>query len=238
MPNPDPTPDAVTAGSRRDDPRAAIPGDRRDDPGADAATAPAPDPHAARPSGSKASVAPGDDPGIAQLIAFWLDAGPSRWFTKDAAFDAEFRRRFEALHFAAARRDLDAWAAAADGAMALVLLLDQFPRNAFRGTAHMFATDPLARRVADRMIAAGFDLRVDARLRAFCYLPFQHSEILADQHRSIDLNRPLDPSSLHWAEVHAEIVERFGRFPHRNPMLGRETTAEEAAFLAGGGFAG
>ena len=226
MPNPDPTPAAAASG-------------RPDDVDANVATVLASDPDTAPPPESDAAVAaPADDPRIAELIAFWLDAGPSRWFTKDAAFDADFRRQFEAAHLAAARRELDGWAATPDGAMALVLLLDQFPRNAFRGTAHMFATDPLACHVADRMIAAGFDLRVDARLRPFCYLPFMHSESLADQRRSIDLNRPLGPSSLHWAEVHAEIVERFGRFPHRNPTLGRETTAEEAAFLAAGGFAG
>jgi uncharacterized protein (DUF924 family) len=181
---------------------------------------------------------PPADPRAGEIVAFWLDAGPRRWFTKDAAFDAVFRERCGELHFAAARRELDGWCAQPRSAIALVLLLDQFPRNAFRGTAHMVATDPLARWAADRMIAAGFDLAIEPALRPFCYLPFMHSEALADQQRSLALNAPLGPSVMHYAHDHHDIVRRFGRFPHRNRALGRETTAEEQAFLDGGGFAG
>ncbi len=178
------------------------------------------------------------DPRAAALLAFWLDAGPKRWFARDDAFDAALRERFMALHLAAARRELDGWTAQPDGAIALVLLLDQFPRNAFRGTAHMYATDALARQAADRLLGAGFDLAVDARLRPFCYLPFMHSEALSDQQRSVALNAPLGGESLRFARHHHDIVARFGRFPHRNRALGRETSAEEQAFLDAGGFGG
>ena len=125
-----------------------------------------------------------------------------------------------------------------EGALALLILLDQYPRNTFRGTAHMFATDPLARVYAARMIDAGMDRLIDPALRAFCYLPFEHSEQPDDQQRSLALNKQLDANTYHWAKEHADIIERFGRFPHRNAALGRVTTEEEEAFLQGGGFSG
>ena len=172
------------------------------------------------------------------LVTFWRDAGPKRWFAKDAAFDRKLGARFGDLHLAAARGELDAWSERLPNALALVLLLDQLPRNAFRGTAHSVATDPLARRAAARLIDAGFDLIVDPALRPFCYLPFMHSEHADDQRRSVALNAALDASTARYARLHADIIERFGRFPHRNRMLGRETTPAEQAFLDGGGFAG
>lgn len=125
-----------------------------------------------------------------------------------------------------------------EGALALLILLDQYPRNTFRGTAHMFATDPLARVYAARMIDEGMDRLIDPALRAFCYLPFEHSEQPDDQQRSLALNKQLDANTYHWAKEHADIIERFGRFPHRNAALGRVTTEEEEAFLQGGGFSG
>lgn len=173
-----------------------------------------------------------------EVIDFWCDAGPERWFKKDAAFDAAFAERFRDLHFAAARGEYAAWEESPDGALALLILLDQYPRNTFRGTGHMYATDELARSIARRMHARGFDREIDAGLRVFCYLPFSHSEDLADQQLAVRCNEPLGGSSLHHAIVHRDIIERFGRFPHRNPMLGRETTDAERAFLAEGGFAG
>lgn len=174
----------------------------------------------------------------ADLIEFWRRAGPRRWFAKDEAFDAEFRERFVDRHFAAARRELDHWARDAQGALGLVLLLDQLPRNAFRGTAHMYATDPLARLFAAKALEAGFDAEVDAVLKPFFYLPFMHSEDPADQERSVALNRNVGGSSAKHAARHRDIVLRFGRFPHRNSLLGRESTPEERAFLEQGGFAG
>ena len=172
------------------------------------------------------------------VIAFWKQAGPKRWFAKDEAFDTAFRDSFHATHMQAARRELEDWLTTADGALALLILLDQYPRNAFRGTAHMFATDPLARLYARKMVDAGLDQQVEPQLRAFCYLPFEHSEDPQDQQRSLALNQQLDASTYHWAKEHAAIIERFGRFPHRNGVLGRKTTAAEQVFLDEGGFAG
>ena len=172
------------------------------------------------------------------IVAFWRDAGPDRWFTRDPAFDARFRDRVLDLHEQAAAGALDAWVEPADSALALVLLLDQFPRNAFRGSARMYATDARARAAATRIVDAGVDRSIDAELRLFCYLPFAHSEDLADQMRSVALMRTLGAEALAHAEGHRDIIRRFGRFPHRNALLGRATTPDELAFLDNGGFAG
>ena len=174
----------------------------------------------------------------AEIAQFWADAGPGRWFKKDAAFDDEFRARFAAEHEAAASGALDDWANSAEGALALMILLDQYPRNSFRGTARMFATDPKALSIATQAIALGFDHAVDPALRSFIYLPFMHSERLADQDRALELYAPLAAESQRFAVQHRDIIARFGRFPHRNALLGRATTVEEQTFLDGGGFAG
>ena len=173
-----------------------------------------------------------------QVLRFWSEAGPDRWFEVDDAFDTEFRERFLSAHFAAAKRQCESWMQSAEGALGLLLLLDQFPRNAFRGTAHMYATDPLARHYARRALEAGFMAQVDRNLRVFFCLPFSHAESLAEQELAVTLNEQLGQPWLSHAIGHREVVRRFGRFPHRNAMLGRETTAEEQAFLDGGGFAG
>jgi uncharacterized protein (DUF924 family) len=174
----------------------------------------------------------------ADAVGFWRAAGQEKWFSKDDAFDAEFRDRYIGQHLAAAARALDGWLATPEGALALVLLTDQFPRNSFRGTGHMYATDSLARYFARQALAAGHDERFEKEMRLFFYLPFGHSEELADQDLSVALIGRLGEPWLAHAEQHRGIVRRFGRFPHRNPMLGRETTTEEAAFLAAGGFQG
>jgi len=174
----------------------------------------------------------------AGVVQFWRDAGSARWFAKDTAFDRQFREGFHDLHFAAAARRCDAWAAAAESALALLLLLDQYPRNSFRGTAHMYATDPLARMFARQALDAGLDQQVDKELRLFFYLPLSHAEHLPDQERALALNRALGEPFRSHAQGHLDIVARFGRFPHRNALLGRETTAAEQAFLAEGGFSG
>ena len=173
-----------------------------------------------------------------QVVDFWRDAGPGRWFTKNAGFDTLFRDRFFDLHLSAARGERDAWMADAEGALALVILLDQYPRNAFRGTGHMFATDPLALAYARRMLETGLDREVELSLRAFCYLPFEHSERGDDQRLAVRLCEGLDAETLRFARMHAEIIERFGRFPHRNAVLGRVSSEAEVRFLAEGGFAG
>lgn len=172
------------------------------------------------------------------LIACWRDAGYRHWFTRDAEFDERLREGFFDAHMAASRRELDDWMATADGAVALVLLLDQIPRNLFRGSAHAFATDPLARLRASAAIDAGFDAIVDATLRMFLYLPFEHSEDLADQDLSMRLFSALgDAGALDYARRHHDAIARFGRFPHRNAALGRSTTPAEQLWLdAGGGF--
>ncbi len=174
-----------------------------------------------------------------KVLDFWRAAGEQRWFTRDAAFDVECRTRFLDAHHAAARREFESWMDDARGALALLILLDQIPRNVFRGSPHAYATDPLARHYARRAIEAGFDAQVEMQLRTFFYLPFEHSENLADQERALALYRALpDPNADRWALIHHDIIRRFGRFPHRNAALGRTTTPEEQAFLDGGGFAG
>ncbi len=184
------------------------------------------------------------DTAPSDVIAFWREAGPRAWFTKDAAFDAAIRTRFEALHFIAARRELDGWRESAEGSIALLLLLDQFPRNLWRGSGHAFATDPLARDVARHAVARGFDRDPGfSDLRFFFYLPFEHSEALADQDECVRLVQGCideggDADDMRWVKIHRDIIVRFGRFPHRNAALGRATTAEEQAFLDGGGFSG
>jgi uncharacterized protein (DUF924 family) len=173
------------------------------------------------------------------VVSFWREAGPKRWFNKAAVFDEEIRARFFDTYEAAAAGKLSDWEQTAQGALALLILLDQFPRNMFRGDARAFATDLLARAVTAGAIVRGFDSQVPKELRSFFYLPFEHSEDLADQERCIALNKATgDIDGLKWAEIHADIIRRFGRFPHRNAALGRTTTPEEQAFLDGGGFAG
>ena len=173
-----------------------------------------------------------------EIVSFWRDSGSDRWFGGGDAFDAECRTRFLEAHLLAARREFEHWLADAEGALALVLLLDQIPRNVFRNSAHAWATDPLARHYATRAIEAGFDQQVDADLRLFFYMPFEHSEDMADQERSVALHRTLPGKDADaWAVKHYEVIRRFGRFPHRNAALGRATTPEEQAYLdAGGGF--
>jgi len=173
------------------------------------------------------------------VVAFWKEAGPGKWFAKDDAFDALFRARFEAVHFAAARRELDHWAGTPEGSLALLILLDQFPRNVFRGTGHAFATDPLARHFATTAVDGGQDGLIENDLRRFFYLPLQHSENMADQDRQLALFQRMErPDDDRWAEHHHKVVATFGRFQHRNRALGRETTLEEQAFLDQDGFRG
>jgi uncharacterized protein (DUF924 family) len=173
-----------------------------------------------------------------EVVQFWREAGEAAWFRKDSAFDAAFRERFLAAHEAAARGDLDDWAGTAEGALALILLLDQFPRNCFRDTAAMFATDAHAVALAEVALAAGHDLEFPEDLRVFFYLPFEHAEDLALQDRAVSLCAPLREDYGRFAVLHRDIIARFGRFPHRNEILGRPSTPEEIAFLDAGGFAG
>jgi uncharacterized protein (DUF924 family) len=184
-------------------------------------------------------VSTGSANSAADVLAFWRAAGAAKWFKRDAAFDAEIASRFQVLWRHAADGALADWEAAPEPALSLVLVLDQFPRNMFRGKADAFATDPLARGVAERAIARGFDRQVPTSERLFFYLPFEHSESLADQERAIALVSTLgDTDLVRWAEIHADIIRRFGRFPHRNSAVGRASTREEQEFLDADGFAG
>jgi uncharacterized protein (DUF924 family) len=172
------------------------------------------------------------------VLAFWRDAGAGKWFNGGAEFDGECRTRFLGAHFEAARRELAHWSDDAEGALALVLLLDQIPRNVFRGSGHAFATDGLAREFARHAVDAGFDQEIAAPMRLFFYMPFEHSEEMADQDRSLQLFTAMgDANYLDYARRHRDVIVRFGRFPHRNAALGRISTPEEQAWLdAGGGF--
>jgi uncharacterized protein (DUF924 family) len=174
----------------------------------------------------------------AEIVRFWRDAGPKFWFVKDETFDGRCRA-FEAEHHAAARGELRAWEADAESALALMILLDQIPRNIFRGSPHAFATDGLAQAAAARALDRQFDAATESALRMFFYLPFEHAEDFALQERSVTLFTNLgDADYLKYAILHRDVIARFGRFPHRNAILGRKSTAEELAFLAEGGFSG
>ena len=148
------------------------------------------------------------------------------------------RETFLATYETATAGQLSAWEATAEGALALVIVLDQFPRNMFRGDARTFAADATARAVANRALKRGYDQDVAANERGFLFLPFMHSEDITDQQRCVELYRAAGDENLKWALQHADIIRRFGRFPHRNAVLGRATTPQEQAFLDDGGFKG
>jgi uncharacterized protein (DUF924 family) len=174
----------------------------------------------------------------AEIVRFWRDAGPKFWFVKDETFDGRCRA-FEKEHHEAARGELAAWEMDAQGALALVLLLDQIPRNIYRGSPHAYATDALAQAVAQRAVARRFDAATDSLLRVFFYMPYEHAENLDAQEKAVRLVESLgDAGYLKYAILHRDIIARFGRVPHRNRVLGRQSSAEELAFLAEGGFAG
>ena len=173
-----------------------------------------------------------------EIVSFWKRAGIELWFANDPEFDRRFTATFLALHEEAARGDHDHWTETPEGSLALIILLDQFPRNAFRGTPRMYATDAHARRIAAWTVAWGQDLLIEPDLRLFVYLPFGHSEALSDQDRAIELVAHLGPSMAERAEKYRSIIRKFGRFPHRNAILGRETLTAEEEFLRNGGFSG
>lgn len=174
-----------------------------------------------------------------EVVTFWREAGPKKWFAKDDAFDEECRRRFLASWEKAGRGELSAWEDTPEGALALILLLDQMPRNMFRGDPRTWSTDPQALAAAERALDRGFDLKVDPSLQAFLYLPFEHAEDRKAQERSLKLFSILGAEEqMKYAQHHHDVVMRFGRFPHRNAVLGRESTPEELAFLDEDDFRG
>lgn len=172
------------------------------------------------------------------VVDFWAAAGPEKWYAKDDAFDAEITARFGATWQSAHDGTLGDWAVDAPGALGLVILLDQFPRNMFREDPRAFATDARALEVSGQMIAQGWDREITGLMRQFVYMPFMHSEDLAHQDICCDLMETRmegGKNALH-ARVHREIIVRFGRFPYRNACLGRTSSPAEQAFLDGGGY--
>jgi uncharacterized protein (DUF924 family) len=170
---------------------------------------------------------------VEQVLHFWFaELQPAAWFRKDENVDAAIRERFGDLHDEVARLQPEQLATARD-CLAAVIVLDQFSRNIFRGSPRAFATDPLALSISQHAIAAGLDQQLDRQQRWFLYMPFQHSEDRAVQVRSIELFTQLnDPENLGYARRHKEVIDRFGRFPHRNQALGRASTPEELEYIA------
>ena len=178
------------------------------------------------------------NPQAAEVLHFWFDGHPEDWFAKNPPFDAQIRARFLARHEEAAVGQLAQWAEEAASCLALVIVLDQFPRNMFRGEARAFATDPLALAAARVILERGWNKQMTQAQQLFAFLPFEHSESLADQNLACELMKDFGEEQLRYALRHREIIERFGRFPHRNRVLGRESTAAEIEFLKqpGSGF--
>ncbi len=172
---------------------------------------------------------------IAEILEFWFAPGMAeKWFEQVPDLDREVRERFGALHERAAAGELDAWRDSAEGCLALLVLLDQTPRNIFRGDPRTYATDGMARAITGHALDRNFDGGLTHNQRGILYLPLLHSESLDDKELAVALTRPLtdNPAFHHWAVHHRDIVARFGRFPHRNAILGRENTPDEEAFLA------
>mgnify|MGYP000214900554 CR=1 FL=1 len=177
------------------------------------------------------------DPRIGEVIAWWRSAAEN-WFSQSPDFDAAVRRSFALLHKAAMAGELAEWRDTPEGCLALVILLDQYPRNAFRGTREMYRADPQALSVARHACRQGFIDRFPQDLRLFTLLPFSHSETLEDQDQSVALHGRYLRSGLHRARCHRDIIARFGRFPHRQPIFERALTPEETRYLNDGGFQG
>jgi uncharacterized protein (DUF924 family) len=173
------------------------------------------------------------------IIRYWQEAGPTRWFLRDPVFDGALSIRFKDLLADARRGALDAWTETAEGRLGLVILLDQFSRNIHRGTPLAFAGDAKALALARRAVGAGDLQAFPAPLASWLVMPFEHAEDLDAQMRGVALFRSMGLAEMeYWAKVHLDIIARFGRFPHRNPILGRPSRPDEIAFLAAGGFSG
>ncbi|WP_181704571.1 DUF924 family protein [Chthonobacter rhizosphaerae] len=172
------------------------------------------------------------------VLDFWWQAGPAEWFRADPGFDERCRDTLLALHEEAAAGALDGWQETPHGTLALLILLDQIPRNVFRGTPRAFATDDKALAIARRAMEEGFPRAYPKDVRVFFYLPFTHAEDMAAQEICVDMTRPLGMEVYHYALIHMDAIRRFGRFPHRNAILGRPSTPAEEAYLASGGFKG
>lgn len=175
-----------------------------------------------------------------EILDFWASLGNEGWWVKNPEVDQQIHDRFGNLHDQACNGELDHWAKTADGALALIIILDQFSRNMFRGNPKTFAQDEQALQIAKEAVDAGLDKTCREDLRVFFYLPYEHSECIAEQEESVKLQYSIgdSPEAMNAALEHREIVQRFGRFPHRNAVLGRHTTPAEQAYLDSGGFKG
>lgn len=175
-----------------------------------------------------------------EVIAFWLSAEPKKWFVRDDSFDEEIRRRGGGLHARACGGELLDWESSATGLLGLILLLDQFSRNLYRDDARAWKQDAQALSFSRRMIARGQDMEMDVARRIWIYMPFMHTEdVMAQREGMAYFSERMDNAdTLKYAQIHLDIIERFGRFPHRNEVLGRETTPAELAYLNEGGFRG
>lgn len=177
--------------------------------------------------------------GPGEVVTFWQQAGPDLWFKKDETFDRQLEDRFLKTHDEASAGALDHWSDDADGSLALILVLDQFSRNLFRNSPRAFAQDHKALAIARRAVERGDDRQFDTDMRCFFYMPFEHSECLGDQHLCVSLVHQLNNDNyLQYAKLHRDIIQRFGRFPHRNVVLGRHTSPAEQAYLDADGFSG
>jgi uncharacterized protein (DUF924 family) len=171
---------------------------------------------------------------IDDVLGFWFEScKPEQWFKRDDALDETLRQRFLALHPAVAALPIADCVVDARTALAATIVLDQFSRNMFRGTPTAFAADTKALAIAEEAIARGFDVGLPPERRQFFYLPFEHAEDPGLQARCVELFTPLGEEAVRWAAAHKVIIDRFGRFPHRNAILGRESTPEEIEFLRG-----
>lgn len=178
----------------------------------------------------------GHESWVGDVLGFWFEeCVPEQWFKKDDAFDQTLRDRFGLVHERVMTRAHERCLTDADTALAATIALDQFSRNMFRGTPAAFAADAKAFAIAEAAVARGFDQSVPEARRQFFYLPFEHAEDAGVQQQSVALFAALGPEALRWAEAHKVIIDRFGRFPHRNAILGRVSTPEELEFLAGPG---
>jgi uncharacterized protein (DUF924 family) len=178
------------------------------------------------------------DSEAAEVIEFWRSIGEDGWFRRNADVDAQIRSRFGKLHDRAVAGALQGWLDNPQSCLALIIVLDQFSRNMFRDDARAFAADHQALAAANHALAAGYHLQVDRKLADFLFMPLMHSESIVDQQRCVALFHAYSPGSLAYAIQHRDIIARFGRFPHRNAVLGRPVSPAERAFLDAGGFKG
>lgn len=171
------------------------------------------------------------------IIKFWQDAGPEKWFVNDQAFDAQIQALYSDAPEEALNGTYDEWLGIPEKSLALILILDQFPRNLYRNNAKAYSYDEAAKQKASNIIAKGFDQSFALPLKRFFYLPYMHSEKLEDQLYCIELcEKANDPDGVKFGQIHLDVIEKFNRFPHRNEVLGRDSTTEELEFLKQGGF--